>query len=180
MAQTGSAKAEQRGATLRGRRGAGTHRHREAAFSFLELRAPAAGGGRREPSISAAVEKMEHANARSFFRAPQGGPARPVLSFRQGEKKEWGVRRVFRLLTPSVMALAGEAPRHLPQGEGKVARGRLARANPHPSSVFRRRGGPDSPAGESSRNNDMGRIDTPARMWIRPKKKVQPYGCTFS
>ena len=40
-----------------------------------ELRLRAAGGRKSEAGISAAVGKMEQANARTFFRAPQGGIA---------------------------------------------------------------------------------------------------------
>ena len=41
----------------------------------MELRAPAACGGCREPSISAAVEKPEdQREPERFFASPQGGP----------------------------------------------------------------------------------------------------------
>ena len=45
-----------------------------------ELRLRAAGGRISEAAISAAVGKMEQANARTFFRAPQGGRWHPPIS----------------------------------------------------------------------------------------------------
>jgi len=47
---------------------------RPASAARWEKRLCAAGGRGSNAAFSAAVEKMEQANARTFFRAPQGGP----------------------------------------------------------------------------------------------------------
>ena len=75
-----------------------------------EMRLRAASGRGSEAAISAAVGKMEQANARSFFRAPQGGGCHPPIS---REEDDGGVAlRPSRRRTPPPCppCLKGGAP----------------------------------------------------------------------